>query len=174
VAAHSRLHALTSLAVAPALAALMSLAVSAAAAEPGASGDQGREPWTVDIEALTLENNHFRAAKWTGQFLQMTVMAIPPGGEIGLEKHDQSDQFIRVEAGEARVVMGPSKDDLRFDEEVQDDWAIFIPAGAWHNIINRGTTPLQVYVIYAPREHPAGTLHETFEDSEADHDHGSH
>jgi mannose-6-phosphate isomerase-like protein (cupin superfamily) len=123
----------------------------------------------VDIEKLTLDNSRFRASWWTGKFLQMTVMSIPPGGEIGLEKHDVGDQFIRVEQGRARVVMGPSEDQLTYKREVGDDWAIFIPAGAWHNIINVGKEDLKVYVIYAPPEHPAGTLHETFEESEADH-----
>jgi mannose-6-phosphate isomerase-like protein (cupin superfamily) len=133
------------------------------------SDDQGRRSWVVDIEKLTLENSQYRAAKWTGNSLQMTVMSIPPGEEIGLEKHEIGDQFIRVEQGRARVVMGPSEDELPFDRQVSDDWAIFIPAGAWHNIINVGAEELKVYVIYAPPEHPAGTLHETPEEAEAEH-----
>jgi mannose-6-phosphate isomerase-like protein (cupin superfamily) len=133
------------------------------------SEDQGRRSWVVDIEKLTLENSKYRAAKWTGKSLQMTVMSIPPGREIGLEKHDVGDQFIRVEQGRARVVMGPSEDELPFDRQVSDEWAIFIPAGAWHNIINVGEEELKVYVIYAPPEHPAGTLHETFKEAEVEH-----
>ena len=133
--------------------------------------DYGRQPWVVDIEDLTVTNENFRTTKWTGNNLQMTVMAIKPGGEIGLEKHDKGDQFIRVEAGKARVVMGTSKDTMTFNKTVSDDWAIFIPAGFWHNIINEGDTSLKVYVIYAPPEHPAGTVHKTFEESEAAHGH---
>jgi mannose-6-phosphate isomerase-like protein (cupin superfamily) len=159
------------IAVVPLLGSLLSVApMSVAAAESAVpSGDQGRRSWVVDIEKLTLDNSRFRASWWTGKFLQMTVMSIPPGGEIGLEKHDVGDQFIRVEQGRARVVMGPSEDQLTYEREVGDDWAIFIPAGAWHNIINVGKEDLKVYVIYAPPEHPAGTLHETFEESEAEH-----
>jgi len=133
--------------------------------------DYGKQPWVVDIEDLTEKNDHFRTAKWTGKNLQMTVMSVKPRGEIGLEKHDKGDQFIRVEKGEARVLMGKSKDKMTFDKRVSEDWAIFIPEGFWHNIINEGEKPLKVYVIYAPPEHPAGTRHKTFEESEAAHGH---
>ncbi|MFO7685669.1 MAG: cupin domain-containing protein [Desulfobacterales bacterium] len=136
-----------------------------------AGKDHGKQPWVVNIEDLTVENENFRTAKWTGRNLQMTVMSIEPGGEIGLEIHEEGDQFIRVEKGNARVVMGASKDKMTFDEKVSDDWAIFIPGGFWHNIINEGDKPLKVYVIYAPPEHPAGTLHKTFKESEAAHGH---
>lgn len=133
--------------------------------------DYGSQPWVVDIEDLTVKNENFRTTKWTGNNLQMTVMSIKPRGEIGLEKHDKGDQFIRVEQGEARVVMGKSKDKMTFNKKVSDDWAIFVPAGFWHNIINEGNKPLKVYVIYAPPEHRAGTIHKTFEESEAAHGH---
>lgn len=131
--------------------------------------DYGKQPWVVDINDLTVKNEHFRSAKWTGRKLQMTVMSLKPGEEIGLEKHDKGDQFIRVEEGTARVVMGVSKNKMTFDKKVSDDWAIFIPAGFWHNIINEGDKPLKVYVIYAPPEHPAGTLHKTVKESKAAH-----
>ena len=133
--------------------------------------DQGGKPWIVNIEELTKENEHFRVAYWTGKTLQMTVMSILPGGEIGLEVHPNEEQFIRVEEGEGRVVMGKTKDDLTFDKKVSDDWAIFIPAGYWHNVVNTGKKPLKVYVLYSPPEHPAGTVHKTFAESEADHHH---
>lgn len=133
--------------------------------------DHGKQPWVVNIEKLTVKNKNFRTAKWTGQNLQMTVMSVKPGGEIGLEKHDDGDQFIRVEKGKARVMMGATKENLTFDKKVSDDWAILIPAGYWHNIINEGKTPLKVYTLYAPPEHPAGTVHKTFDESEADHAH---
>lgn len=68
--------------------------------------DHGKQPWVVNIEDLTVKNENFRTAKWTGRNLQMTVMSLEPGGEIGIEKHDEGDQFIRVEKGNARVVMG--------------------------------------------------------------------
>lgn len=139
--------------------------------DAAASGDKGRMPWVADIEKLTLENDNFRSAKWTGRHLQLTVMAIKPGGEIGLEKHDKNDQFIRVEKGSARVLMGLKKDKMTFDEKVADDWMIMIPAGYWHNVVNIGEEELKVYALYSPPEHKPGTLHKTFEESEADHHH---
>jgi mannose-6-phosphate isomerase-like protein (cupin superfamily) len=134
--------------------------------------DYGKEPWTVDIEQATLENTNFRAAKWTGDSMQMTLMSLKAGEEIGFEKHDGMDQFIRIEQGTARVLMGKTRDDLTFDKEVSDDWAIFVPGGYWHNVMNTGTGDLKLYSIYSPPEHPAGTVHPTFEDAEAaEHDH---
>lgn len=133
--------------------------------------DHGRQPWVVDIEDLTEKNDNFRTTMWTGMNLQMTVMSIKPRCEIGLEIHDKGDQFIRIEKGRARVVMGKHKDKMTFDRKVADDWAIFIPEGFWHNIINEGDKPLKIYVIYAPPAHPAGTVHRTIEEAEAAHGH---
>ena len=84
--------------------------------------DHGPHPFTVDIEQATLENQHYRATLWTGQNLQLTVMSIEPGHDVGLEVHEDHDQFLRIEAGRARVQMGPRKDDLSYDREVKDDW----------------------------------------------------
>lgn len=154
------------------------LCAGSARATPPAPGadtqDQGKKPWVVDIEKLTKENSKFRAAKWTGALLQMTVMSIPVGGEVGLEVHQKNEQFFRVEEGKARVLIGPSKDDLSFRKEVEDDWAIFIPAGLWHNVVNIGEKPLKVYAIYAPAEHPAGTVHATAEEAAAAEHHHHH
>ena len=129
--------------------------------------DYGPQPYVVNIEDLTLSNEDFRVAKWTGKHLQMTVMTIPVGGEVGLEKHGHIDQFIRIEQGSARVLMGDEQETLDFDRIVEDDWAIFIPAGTWHNVLNNGEEPLKMYSIYSPAEHPQGTIHKTFEESEA-------
>ncbi len=136
--------------------------------------DFGTQPWAIDIEEDTLHNDHFRVARWTGSFLQMTLMSIDVGGEIGGEQHDDIDQFIRIEAGKARVIMGKGPQNLSFDQEVEDDWAVFIPAGYWHNVMNIGDVPLKIYSIYGPGEHPRGTLHETFEDSANDPHHHHH
>ena len=133
--------------------------------------DYGEQPWVVDLDDLTLENRAFRSAQWTGRSLQMTVMSLNPGEEIGLERHEHGDQFIRVERGRARVVMGSAKDRLTFDRQVSDGWAVLIPGGYWHNIVNDGVGPLKVYVIYAPPEHPAGTVHKTSADAEEAHGH---
>ncbi|MFW6033646.1 MAG: cupin domain-containing protein [bacterium] len=129
--------------------------------------DQGPDPYVVDIEEATLANDNFRTALWTGSHLQLTVMSIPVGGDVGLERHGHLDQFLRVEAGRARVRMGPAKDDLSFDREVEDDWIIMVPAGSWHNIINVGDEPLKLYSLYGPPEHPKATVHKTKADSDA-------
>ena len=121
--------------------------------------DHGTKPWVVNIEELTTGNKNFRTTWWTGKQLQMTVMSIQPGEDIGLEVHQKGDQFIRVEEGTARVQMGKSKTNLSYDKTVGDDWAIFIPEGYWHNVSNAGNEALKVYVLYAPPEHPAGTIH---------------
>lgn len=133
--------------------------------------DNGPNPYVVDIEKATLENESFRTALWTGEALQMTVMSIPVGEDIGLERHDHGDQFLRVEAGVGRVQMGLSEDDLSFDETVSDDWVILVPGGHWHNVTNVGDVPLKVYSLYAPPEHAHGTVHVTKADDDHHHHH---
>ena len=122
------------------------------------TADYGNEPYVVDIEDLTEENELFRVTKWTGRHLQMTVMSIQPGDEIGLEVHNDHDQFLCIQAGCGKVVMSQKKDDTPQEWEVADDWAALVPAGTWHNVVNTGDTPLKLYSIYAPTEHPRGTV----------------
>lgn len=129
--------------------------------------DEGPQPHVVNIEKATLANDTFRTALWTGDHLQMTVMSIPVGGEIGLEVHEDRDQFLRVEAGRARVQMGPAEEHLLFDREIEDDWVTIVPAGSWHNITNVGDEPLKLYSLYAPPEHPHGAVHPTKADADA-------
>jgi len=131
--------------------------------------DFGPQPTVLDIEAHTLSNNYFRVALWTGEFLQLTVMSIPVGGEIGLEQHPDTDQFLRIESGKAKVMMGDTEHSLTFVKEIGEDFAIFVPAGKWHNLINIGNKPLKIYSIYAPVEHPHGTIHRTPEDDDHHH-----
>jgi mannose-6-phosphate isomerase-like protein (cupin superfamily) len=134
--------------------------------------DHGPDPFVFDIEAYTLGNDLYRRAIWTGTHMQMTLMSLAPGEEIGLEKHPEIDQFLRIESGKGIVVMGDEKENLTFREEVEDDFAIFIPAGKFHNVINTGDEPLKIYSIYTPPEHPFGTIHETYEEGmEAEHHH---
>ena len=134
--------------------------------------DHGAEPTVLNIDAYTMANDNFRTALWTGTYLQVTLMAIPVGGEIGLEQHLDLDQFLRIEDGEAKVMMGDSKDALTFVETAEADFAIIVPAGKWHNLINTGNRPLKLYSVYAPPEHPHGTVHKTFEEAEeAEHHH---
>jgi mannose-6-phosphate isomerase-like protein (cupin superfamily) len=131
------------------------------------STDHGPEPFVIDIEQATTANENYRAALWTGTHLQLTVMNIEPGGEIGLEVHPDRDQFLRLESGRARVQMGDTEDDLDFDTQVQDDWVILVPAGKWHNVTNIDEEPLKLYSLYAPPEHPHGTIHGTRAEAEA-------
>ena len=128
--------------------------------------DSGPYPYVVGIEQATLENETFRTTLWTGNHLQLTVMSIEPGEDIGLESHAEVDQFLRIESGIARVQMGPAEDQLTFDEEVGDDWAVLVPAGFWHNLTNLGGSPLKLYSIYAPPEHAPGTVHATKADDQ--------
>ena len=129
--------------------------------------DYGTQPFVLNIEEATIENTAFRVAKWTGTNMQMTLMSIEPGDDIGLEIHEDHDQFLRVEDGIGFVQMGDAKDSLDFEENVEDDYAIFIPAGVWHNVTNTGGRPLKLYSIYAPSEHPKGTIHETKAEADA-------
>ncbi|MGV0427068.1 cupin domain-containing protein [Corynebacterium pyruviciproducens] len=130
--------------------------------------DHGPNPYVLDIEKATKDNENFRDTLWTGKYLQMTVMSIPAGGEIGAEVHDDHDQFLRLEEGKARVMIGDSEDNLDIDQEVEDDWAIFVPAGKWHNVVNEGDKPFKVYSIYVAPDHVAGTVHKTKEDADND------
>ena len=129
--------------------------------------DHGPRPFVVDINKATVNNETYRTALWTGKNLQLTLMAIPVGGDIGLEIHHDHDQFLRVEEGQGLAQMGDQKDHLYFSQPVYDDSAIFIPAGTWHNVSNTGKGPLKLYSIYAPPEHPHGTVHLTKEIAEA-------
>jgi len=131
--------------------------------------DYGPEPFVVNIEEATLQNNNFRTALWTGNHLQLTLMSINVGDDIGLEMHPDVDQFIRVEQGQGLVMMGDSRDNLNYRRRVGDNYAIFVPAGKWHNLINTGCVPLKLYSIYAPPEHPHGTVHHTKEDAAEHH-----
>ena len=128
--------------------------------------DKGPNPYVTNIEELTVANENFRTTAWTGTNLQMTLMTIPVGDDIGLEVHQDHDQFLRIEQGEARVEIGPARDELGV-WAAKDDFAIFVPAGAWHNITNTGNEPLKLYSIYAPPEHKHGTIHVTKAEAEA-------
>lgn len=130
--------------------------------------DYGKKPHVVDIEELTEDNENYRTTIWTGEKLQVTVMSIEPGDDIGLEVHMGIDQFIRIEEGEGLCQMGPAEDNLYFEREVEDDDAVFVPADVWHNITNTGDEPLKLYTIYAGPDHVAGTVHPTHEDAKND------
>ena len=129
--------------------------------------DYGPEPFVVNINQATQQNNSFRTALWTGEYLQVTLMSIGVGEDIGLEMHSDVDQFLRIEQGQGFVQMGKSRDNLNFERNIYDDSAIMLPAGTWHNVINTGHIPLRLYSIYAPPNHPFGTVHLTKADAMA-------
>ena len=123
--------------------------------------DYGPEPFIMNINEVTKQNNNFRTALWTGNHLQVTLMSINVGESIGLEMHPDVDQFIRIEQGYGLVQMGNNKNNLNFERKVYDDFAIIIPAGKWHNLTNIGNVQIKLYSIYAPPNHPKGTIHRT-------------
>lgn len=123
--------------------------------------------WVGDIERATLDNSTFRTVVFTGEHTQLTVMWLAPGEDIGRESHPDRDQFLRIERGQARVELGNSEDAIDESHEVEDDWAVIVPAGVWHNVVNTGTSDLKLYSLYSPPEHPPNTVHPTKADAEA-------
>ncbi len=128
------------------------------------AADHGKQPWVAAIEALAHDNTNFRTTVWTGNQLQMTLMSIQPDGEVGLEIHSKTDQYLQVISGTAQVEMGQEKSALDFNQTARSGDGIFVPANTWHNIINTSDSVLQLLSIYAPPQHPAGTVHTTYED----------
>ena len=116
-----------------------------------------------DIEKLTEENQDFRRVLYTGKNLQLVLMTLQPGEEIGEEVHEDRDQFFRIEEGSGVVDI----DGVR--NAVEDDFAVIVPAGARHNVRNTGDGPLQLYTIYAPPEHKAGIVQATKAEADARH-----
>jgi mannose-6-phosphate isomerase-like protein (cupin superfamily) len=117
-----------------------------------------------DIEKLTEDNDDFRRVLYTGKNLQLVLMSLKPGEEIGEEVHDDRDQFFRIEDGEGEVLI----DGVR--HPVKDDDAVIVPAGARHNVVNTGSQPLRLYTLYGPPEHRDGVVHSTKADAERDHE----
>jgi mannose-6-phosphate isomerase-like protein (cupin superfamily) len=118
-----------------------------------------------DIEELTEENSAFRRVLYTGKNLQLVLMAIQPGEEIGEETHADRDQFFRVEKGKGEVWIDGHRSKIKSDD------AIVVPAGARHNIVNTGDKPLRLYTIYAPPEHRDGIVRATKADADAEEEH---
>ncbi|MDO5065004.1 MAG: cupin domain-containing protein [Actinomyces bowdenii] len=137
-----------------------------------AIADNGPKPNAFDIETATTENTTYRTVAWTGKYLQVTLMSIPVGESIGLETHPETDQFLRIDAGQGRCVMGSSQDDLSFTQEVSDGWSIQVPAGTWHDIINTGEESLRLYTVYAPVHHAQGIVQATAAQAEDDEEAG--
>ena len=119
--------------------------------------------YVTNIEKATTENNNFRKVLYTGKNSQLVLMSLKPNEEIGMEVHPDNDQFFRVDAGKGKVIIDAN------EYEVQDGFAIVIPAGANHNVINiSDSEPLKLYTIYSPPHHRDGVIHATKEQAEAD------
>jgi mannose-6-phosphate isomerase-like protein (cupin superfamily) len=123
--------------------------------------------WVADIEKLTLENGDFRRVVYTGEHTQLTLMRLAPGEDIGWEAHRHLDQFLRIEQGHARVDFGRHEDSVDESHEVSDDWALIVPAGVWHNVVNTGQEDVKLYSLYSPPEHADGTVHVTKAEADA-------
>ncbi len=121
--------------------------------------------FVANIEKLTEKNNNFRQVLYTGHNIQLVLMAIQPGGEIGEEVHDDVDQFFRIETGEGEVWIDGARNPVKADD------GIIVPQGARHNVVNTGKDTLRLYTIYGPPEHIDGTVHATHEDALAAHEH---
>lgn len=122
--------------------------------------------YSIDIEKQTLENNNFREVLYTAPNLQLVVMTLKPGEEIGMETHEHGDQFFRVEAGEGEAILDGER------HKLTDGSIVIIPQGVEHNIINTSAdNDLKVYTIYAPPEHRDGVVHKTKAEADADDEH---
>lgn len=118
-----------------------------------------------NIETLTRENTDFRRVLYTGKHLQLVLMALKPGEEIGEEVHDDHDQFFRVETGAGEIWIDGKR------TAIQDDDAMIVPAGARHNVINTGDAPLTLYTLYGPPDHKDGVVRATKAEAEATEEH---
>lgn len=120
------------------------------------------EPYVTNIEDATKENENFRQVLFTAEHAQLVVMTLQPGQDLGMERHEDVDQFLRVEEGEGKIVLDGE------EQSFEEDDAALVPAGTQHNIINTSTTePLKLYTIYSPPHHADGTVHATKADAVA-------
>ena len=122
--------------------------------------DNGNKPCVIPLKKLTYLNDNYRVAVWTGTHLQITVMNILPNDDIGGEVHENLDQFLYIERGRAKVLIGESKDKLSVMQYAGEGEGILIPANNWHDVINVGMSDLKVFSVYAPVQHPYGTVQE--------------
>ncbi|MFW6209980.1 MAG: cupin domain-containing protein [Patescibacteria group bacterium] len=123
-----------------------------------------KKGYVANIEDVTKENTDYRRVLYTGEKSQLVVMSLEPGVEIGEEVHDDIDQFIRVESGRGKAILNETE-----EYEIADDWAVIIPAGVKHNVVNTGEEPLKLYSIYSPAEHKDGVVQPTKADDAHEH-----
>jgi mannose-6-phosphate isomerase-like protein (cupin superfamily) len=122
-----------------------------------------KKGFSTTIEKDTLDNNLFRKVLYTGEHSQLVLMCLRPGEDIGMEVHNELDQFFRFEEGEGKVIVNDN------EYAVEDGIAVIVPAGSMHNVVNTGSEDLKMYTIYSPPEHKDGTVHETKADAEEEH-----
>jgi mannose-6-phosphate isomerase-like protein (cupin superfamily) len=120
--------------------------------------------YVENIEEATVANEDFRRVLYTGKNLQLVLMTLKPGEEIGEEVHEDIDQFFRVEEGRGIIYIDGAA------SLIEDDYAAIVPAGARHNVVNTGDGPLKLYTLYGPPEHKHGTVHRDKEQAERDHE----
>ena len=123
-----------------------------------------KQGYVDDIQRVTLENDNFRKVLYTGEHLQLVLMTLQPGGEIGEEVHEDRDQFFRFEQGSGEVLIDGKT------HSIEDDFGVIVPAGARHNVRNTGSEPLKLYTLYGPPEHKDKVVHKDKAQAERDHD----
>ena len=133
---------------------------------PEGMADAGARFHGINVPEAARKNTDFRRAVWTGRYMQMTLMSIPVRGDVGAEMHPDVDQLLRVEAGQGLVRTGGCRHELTTAQTLQTGDVVFVPAGTWHNVENRGNCPLKLSSVYAPPQHPHGTMHRTKADAE--------
>lgn len=128
--------------------------------------DYGPLPFAENLHDAALANDNYRTTLWTGEHVQITLMAIPAGGgDIGMEKHHDNDQIIYMFSGVGRVKMGKDKNKLTVDKEVHAGDVVIIPDDTWHNVINAGDETMKVFSVYSPVKHAKGTNETTKADA---------
>jgi mannose-6-phosphate isomerase-like protein (cupin superfamily) len=130
----------------------------------GSKTGNNKKGYRDNIEELTLNNEDFRRVLYTGKNIQLVLMTLKPGEEIGEEVHEDKDQFFRFESGTGEVRINDKAN------PVEDGIAVIVPAGAKHNVVNTGDEPLTMYTLYGPPDHKDKTVHKTKEQAEKDHD----
>ena len=124
-----------------------------------------KKGYIQNIDRATVENDDFRRTLYTGQYLQLVLMTLQPGEEIGEETHEDHDQFFRIEEGRGQVYIDGKA------SPIEDDFAVIVPAGALHNVVNTGDVPLRLYTIYGPPEHKDGTVRATKQEADEREEH---
>jgi len=123
--------------------------------------DYGPKPYAVHLHNAAVRNTNYRVALWTGSNVQLTIMSINPGEDIGLEAHEENDQIIRIEEGTGLVQMGETQNNLHYTANVREGDVVVVPMHTWHNLTNTGLMPLKLSSVYGPPDHPHGDVQTT-------------